>query len=220
MWTWIQDNNGALSVAINVLMLCVWLLYFHLLYTNYRHQTRPKILINRGAGQTVDARCVISNMSEEAVYIEAVIVSFGVDVDSDETQKLVCSLSDLDVSLSDEQDPRPQWLQGPLKSGELIDVGSYRALAERAIRARAGSSGTPTGLNDVKRLEIMVVASYTAQDGLVAAERVFDVEEEGDRCVLKPHTFSAHQIRRRRERKAIERMMLTQRRGGELRDEQ
>ena len=92
------------------------------------------------------------------------------------------------------------------------------ALAERAIRARGGGSRTPAGLNEIKRLEIMVVASYTAQDGLVAAERIFDVVEEDDRCVLKPHTFSAHQIRGRRERKAIERMMLTQRRD-ELRDD-
>lgn len=201
MWEWVKENSGALGAIASVLTLLVWGLYFQLLYNNYRRLRRAKILINRGAGETLDAQCIVANMSAEAIYLEAVLVSFGPDDEREEST--VCSLSDLDTNTPPGTDPRRDWLQGPLQSGELLDIGTYRSLMEKA--EAGGAAITPEGGRMVFSLTVTIVATYMSEDGLVAAERTFDVDRRATR--LAPRSFSARQIRSRRDRRAIERLM-------------
>jgi hypothetical protein len=205
MWQWLLDNHGAVGAVASILTLFVWALYFQLLYNNYRRLRRPKILINRGAGQTAQARCIVANMSAEAIYVEAVLVSF--DPDQSGGEPTVCSLSDLDTSAPMENDPRRSWLQGPLQSGELIDIGSYQSLIDKAAagnETEAAQHGRPP----VHALGVTVVATYLSEDRLVAAERVFDLEPCGPSVRLRPRTFTARQIRSHADRASIEKLMM------------
>jgi uncharacterized protein with PhoU and TrkA domain len=45
------------------------------LLAGVRQQKRSDVLINRGTGAGLEARCMISNMSPEAIYIESVIAT-------------------------------------------------------------------------------------------------------------------------------------------------
>lgn len=200
MWDFVKNNHGAISAIASALMLVIWALYFQLLLNSYRHRIRPKININRGGGRSSGSRCVITNMSAEAIYVEAIIVSLH-----DGGKKRICSLSDLDITLSADRDIRPQLFQGPLESGEFIDIGSFDGLIERAEDISEGEEADPGVAESV---EVMVVATYTADDGLVAAERRFDLPRQDGRRLLAPVTFSTRQIRSRWERRSIEKIML------------
>ena len=213
MWNWIQQNSGALSAAASFLTLFVWALYFQLLYNNYRRLRRPKILINRGAGQTIKSKCLVANMSAEAVYVEAVMIS--VDSGRSDDEPVVCSLSDLDTTHSADGDPRPQWFQGPLKSGEMLDLGSYEDVVGRALKENGAGDGDRGMLADVTSVTITIIASYMSEDGAIGANRTFDLEHTGGgKILMHPHTFSADQLRSRGERRRL-RKYLTR----ELRDE-
>lgn len=196
MWGFIKDNHGAISAAAAVLTMVIWVLYFQLLLNSYRHRIRPKININRGGGLSSSSRCVITNMSAEAVYVDAVILTLK----NGEKQR-VCSLSDLDVSPSADKDLRPQLFQGPLASGEFIDIGSFDELIESAEEGGTIAS-------DTKSIEVMVIGTYTADDGLIAAERRYDLPRKDGQCLLKPVTFSTRQVRSRWERRKIKQFIL------------
>lgn len=204
MWEWLKENSDAVGATASVLTLFVWGLYFQLLYNNYRRLRRAKILINRGAGETIDARCIVANMSAEAVYLEAVLVSFGPDDEREEAT--VCSLSDLDTTNPPGTDPRQDWLQGPLQSGELLDIGTYRSLIEKAEAGGVAVATDPA--REVVTLTVTIVATYMSEDGLVAAERTFDIDCRTKGSRLAPRSFSARQIRSRSDRRAIERLMI------------
>ena len=55
------------------------LIVAQLLYLNFKRQRQPKIIINRGFGRTLQARCVISNMSPEPIFIEHIIAILHTD---------------------------------------------------------------------------------------------------------------------------------------------
>ncbi|MAW87291.1 MAG: hypothetical protein CMJ42_12255 [Phyllobacteriaceae bacterium] len=197
MWTWLQDNHGAVSALANIATLAVWTLYFQLLLGNYRHRIRPKILINQGAGHSLHAHCLIANMSAEPVYFEAIITDIGYRSGDETTyRRSRCSLSDLDVEVSDQGDRRPQWMQGPLDSSEFIDIGSYGQLIDRT---------TEQGdiVDTVHELTVTIVATYTARDTPVAARRTFDLRRTERGTQLEPQTYTAEQIRSRAELRSI-----------------
>lgn len=194
LWTGLTENREPINVLINALMLCVWLLYFQLLLNGQRRQRRAKILINRSAGQGVDANCIISNMSAEPIYVEAVVIEIG----RGEKQKRV-SLTNLeDATQRPEGDARAHWFQGPVSQGEYINLGAYRDLLERATGERTFrfQSGRPT------EFEISVIANYGPDDLLVAAVRKFRLQDNGGR--IKLAAGRTRQIRSRAERRQLD----------------
>lgn len=132
MWDWLQQNSGAISSLATLATLIVWIGYFQVLLNGYRHRMRPRILINRGGGRNIDARCVLSNMSAEPIYIEAIVISMK---EQDEDQ--ICSLSDFEIRSPDQSDPRVKMLQGPLDSAEMVDIGSYREILQQVLEVSA-----------------------------------------------------------------------------------
>ena len=52
---WVTEHSETLNLAVNLAMLCVWILYFQLLLQSFRRQKRSNILINHGAGSAPTA---------------------------------------------------------------------------------------------------------------------------------------------------------------------
>lgn len=214
MWTWIVENSQTIAAAANVAMLVVWALYFQLLLNSYRHQLRPKILINRGAGYRMNAKCVITNMSSETIYMEMVLLTLYTRDD-----KIVRSLSDLEISTTPEDgDRRAHWFQGPLGSGEFIDIGTFQELIERSVSIQEddqegdqeGDQKGPLQVLEIDHISILVAGSYTAQDGIIAADREFDVIVRDGHRMLRPRTLVARQIRSTRKRRALEHYIVNE----------
>lgn len=71
MLNWMTKNSDWLNVVANWAMVAIWIVYLQVFLRSFRRQTLPKIVINQAAGSSLDAACFISNMSSEAIYIEA-----------------------------------------------------------------------------------------------------------------------------------------------------
>lgn len=202
MWTWLEENHGILSALSSLAMLGVWVLYLQLFYSSYRHQIRPKILITRGGGHTAAARCILTNMSPEIIFVQAVLLRLSFP-DGEETY----SLSELDRAGFAPSDRRSELVQGPLRSGDFLDLGSFDEL----LSALLGEDDARDKLAAASSLTILVVGSYTWHDRLAAAERTFNLDRnKADEIVLLPARMTSRQIRTRAERRAIARMVEKQ----------
>jgi hypothetical protein len=204
MFDWIREHHQTLSVIVNIGMLFVWIAYLQLFLANYKRQTRPKILINVGAGRSIDARCLVSNMSSEAIYVESLIATLETEKD-----RWICPVTDAQ-ELADEQDHdlRSMTVQGPLKQGEVMDVGSFRDLVRHAVRESEcpvpAEVEFPEGL---AAIEIQAIADFGPDDLLVGAKRRFELVREDGGWTLGHHTPHTEQIRSRRERRRVKRLL-------------
>ncbi|WP_048708939.1 hypothetical protein [Microvirga massiliensis] len=197
MWNWIASNHQVISALASVAMLFVWIAYLHVFVSSYRRQKRSNILINRGAGAGLEARCLISNMSAEAIYLESLIATVETTEGrwSCPVTELLEGRSDLDLKTR----------QGPLQAGRLVDIGSFQSLIEPVLQRSAGLRGAVAsdGLENLVAFEIKVIAVHGSEDLLAGAMRRFDVIRRQDWLLLRGHSVGTQQIRSRRERESL-----------------
>lgn len=187
MWAWISENHGAISAIASCLTLVVWLLYFQLLYLGFRNTQRASILISIAGGPQLAAECILANLSREPIYVEAVAISVH-----GEGGPSVRSLSDLQMDAT-RSDVRSSVMQGPLGSGEMIMLGSFRDLLLRADCEPAGAI----------RFTLTAIGTYSGGDRLVAAEREFLLSDG----VLRSTSLEAHQLRSWRDRRRMRQLL-------------
>jgi len=202
---WIKTNHQLISVAINGAMLLVWIGYLQVFVRSYVRQTRPKILINRGGGTTLDALCLVSNMSSDAIYVESIIIRLQTD-DDDWT----CPVTELD-GLEEWDEPTDLNLktrQGTLDPGKVRNMGTFRTIIEHALRASSDDPQLGTDRwEKLKRLDVRIVATYGSEDLPIGANRWFSLSRKERSAVILPRTAGTVQIRSRRERRKIARML-------------
>ncbi|QYX57355.1 hypothetical protein K1T73_02825 [Roseovarius sp. SCSIO 43702] len=201
MWQWINENSDALSVLVSLVTMFVWIAYFHILYAGFKRQRRTHILINRGAGHTTQSRCLISNMGAEPLYIISIIGVLEGDGDP-----VTAPITDLDESEAGEaHNPRETTSQGPMMSGDYMDVGSFADLMARSARM-AGEPDTDVETR-FEAFRIIVVAAYGAEDLSVGAERRFVLRGDGPDREVEVESVSTTQLRSRRARRRLERIL-------------
>lgn len=200
MWQWIGEHSGALNAILGFGTLIVWLAYLQIFVASYRRQRRPVIMITIAGGAGLDASCLVSNMSQEPLYVMSAIARLltddGLQIISvtDETDRL-----DGDPGLEILQRTR----QGPLRSGETSDIGTFASLLARAapewsVVADAGRRFT---------LELIIIADYASENTPVAAKRRFTMINGRDGCMVVPQTVMTQQVRSRRERREVWRLL-------------
>ncbi|GAA5110197.1 hypothetical protein [Alloalcanivorax gelatiniphagus] len=210
MYEWIQEHSKVLSVLISFGTLLIWLVYAQLLYSSYRRQVRPRIVINRGKHRDVNALCIISNMSAEAVFVEHILARL-------ETRDGVFleDVTELEQAYQqgDEQDQRrapslrESTRQGPLNSGDFLHIGAFREVIQRVLKGHdlpAGEDGDPRGL---QALTIQVVAIYGSDDMPIGVERRFVVRDTDRGRMLVPDTWDSKRLTRRRQRRRLRDLM-------------
>ena len=196
MFQVLAESRQTINTVINALMLLVWTFYFQMLFNAHRRGMRPKILINRSAGQNLDAQCVISNMSAGTVYLEAVVMCLTV---GDETHE--CSLTDLsNLVKAPEGDKRSHWFQGPLTSGEFLSLGGFDKLLENCTRQHG------LDMSNVSEFDLLVVATYGPSENPAGAKRKFQLEttEAGENWW---RAFANHQLRSVWSRRGLKRFL-------------
>ncbi|EKF57738.1 hypothetical protein QWE_19623 [Agrobacterium albertimagni AOL15] len=199
MWFWLKENHAIVSALSSLAMLGVWMLYLHLFYSSYRHQIRPKILITRGGGDTVAARCIVTNMSSETIFVQAVFLRLSYP-----DREQIYSLSETDRAGFSPSDRRSELVQGPLRSGDFLDLGSFEDLLSSVIE----TGDARQELAAAHRLSVLAVGSYTWHDRVVAAERSFRLKRnKAEEITLIPTQVFARQITSRAERRRVAEMM-------------
>jgi len=168
MLEFIESHHQSINVFINAAMLLVWAFYFQMLFNSHRRGMRAKLLINRSAGHDLGAQCVISNMSAEAVYLEAVVMFLRLEETIHE-----CSLTDLEnLTRAPEGDARTHWFQGPLKPGEFITLGSFENLIQTCAEHDSFD------VSALKEFDFLVVATYGPDSAPVGAQRTFRIDRQ------------------------------------------
>lgn len=126
---WLNENAQAISAVASIFTLFVWVFYAQLLYNGYVRQRRPRVIINRGQGTGVDAICLISNMSSEAIYIQHLVAvlhtqnhSYNLDVVEYQQRS------------SEQHENRYRTHQGPLASGDYLNIQSFGDIVNRLKR--------------------------------------------------------------------------------------
>lgn len=206
MSEWIASNNQVISVLANVGMLIVWVAYLQIFVGSYRRQRRPKILVNHGAGSGLGARCLVSNMSADPIYVLSVIATIDT-LDG----RWTCPITDLQDS--DEVEALPDLSlatrQGPLQPGQVMDIGPFRTLMEHVVRhgpPRQQAADLDID-GKITAFEVTIAAVYGSEDLLAGASRRFDLVRQDDELRLRSHSVDTKQIRSRRERKKISRVI-------------
>ena len=207
MLDWISSNGQNLDVLINLGMLFVWIAYLQIFILGYRRQRRATILINFGSGSGLETHCLISNMSSEAIYVQSLIVNVEVEGGGDRFSAAVTELDGLET-WEGPSDLSLWTRQGPLRSGEVRDMGSFRSMLEHVLSVRARSrGGEAADAAQIAAIEVIVGAVYASEDLLVGAQRNFRIIEERGTLRLQPHLGGTSQIRSRRQRRALEMLL-------------
>ncbi|SKA12631.1 hypothetical protein [Novilysobacter spongiicola] len=200
---WILEHRESISLLVTVGTLVVWIVYLQVFLASYRRQRKPTILINLGQGRGLDAHCLVTNMSAEAIYIHALIAR----IEGPEGV-LVCSITELDnETWSDPSEIRLWTRQGPLKAGHVRDMGSVQAIIDHAMEsAPEGGRSLEPGAGR-HSLELKVIAVHGSEDLLAGARRTFDIIQHERGPALRPRSYGATQIRSKRERRQMERSL-------------
>jgi hypothetical protein len=194
---WLSTHSAGLGVILNAAMLLVWMVYLNIFLVSYLRQRRQCILITQGAGGGLKARCFISNLGLEPVYVVDVLITL-----SGSDKRHTVNVTDR-TQLTDREleNPREATNQGPLKTGDHVSIGEFSTLLDRAV------AGAPEGLalDEVERVEVTVVAATAARGSLVGARRRFALERDDNGHVLRALAMMAEQITSRAGRRTLRR---------------
>jgi hypothetical protein len=197
MLTWLSQNAALLNVVVNAAMLFVWVAYLQLFLVSFRRANRAVMHIDMAAQQDEDARCLVANMGSDAVYVIAV----KVDLQSGEhaREALVTDRLEDDGPLGGNF--REKTNQGPLKAGEVLDIGSFDNIVTRAAR-RMGADLRPETCNAV---EITVVVAAQQAHRLMGGYKRFEIArgDDGRLRFNSPDVLTRQITTRRRRRQLI-----------------
>jgi hypothetical protein len=173
MLAWIGNHAAIISAVTSVGMLIVWVIYLDLFLRSYRLQRKPHLLIKQDGTYRLESHCLISNMSEYAVDVSAVLV----DV---EWGPYACTLQPMSGSIP-EDSASPMT---PLQAGSYLQIGTFRDFLDRATEAfrTQGSADMPK----VASIEVRLVAFVGAQQIPRGARRRFRVTFGDEVDYLEP----------------------------------
>ena len=127
--SFISDHIEVFQLLASLTTTAVWLVYLNIFLRGFRQQRRSSLLINRGGGEDLDSRCLISNMGAQPAYLLDVVASLEA-----EDGPVVASVIDRKELQRDQMtNPADLTGQGPMASGA-------RVMAARALLPWAGIS--------------------------------------------------------------------------------
>lgn len=174
MLAWLSDNATALSILASVATVMIWLMYLHLFYRSYRLQQRPHLVIKQGSRFDLDSTCYLSNMSQQAVDVMAVLI----DVHQ-HGEHLTFGPSDTGGAGSDKQ-----LIHSPLHAGNYLKLGTFREFLQDAGHdIHVAALDAP---EDNIILEVRVVALVGAQQVPRGARRRFRISFDDTTPQVRP----------------------------------
>lgn len=192
---WLSEHAQLLGVGVSAVTAVVWLVYLQLLLDGMRRQRRTNIEITRAGGQKENAKCLVSNMGAEPVFLLSVIVSAEA-----EGETYSAAATQRRDSLENLCDLREMTNEGPLETGKSRDVGSFEDLVKRLLSFH--------DVDDLKRkiehIKILVAVNSGFSKQISAAEQSFSVSVDQNGCLhLTPEHVTTRQLRGRKVRRHI-----------------
>ncbi|APX24690.1 MAG: hypothetical protein CML50_25020 [Rhodobacteraceae bacterium] len=197
MIEWMSNHAQLLGVAVSAVTAVIWVIYLQLLVSSMRRQRRTNVEITRAGEPGEDAKCLVSNMGAEPVYIKSVIV----DVVADGERYTAAATQRREITQDKLTDLAEKTTEGPLESGKSRDVGSFKDLVSRMMDFCEIEQ-----LKDrIENIKILVVMTSGFSKQLAAAEQEFAVTPDGQGGLYVTHSsVTSTQLRGRRVRRQIE----------------
>ncbi|GGE40926.1 hypothetical protein GCM10007276_17900 [Agaricicola taiwanensis] len=196
---WIAEHSEAISALTDLGTLAIWAIYLQVFVSSYRRQLRATLIITRGVGSDLDARCLVSNMSSGPIYISSVFVRLETS-----SGTIITPVTDVfDAEKQRDREPHQHTRQGPLQAGESRDIGSFRQLIEHALHAAPGIDRSGDEKVQVGFILVEVVGLYGSEDLPIGARRGFDILAEGVQHHVHGRQVHTEQIRTRRQRREL-----------------
>ena len=197
MWDWLAENSAPVQVVFGGITALVWIIYLQITVAGLRRQRRTEMLIHLGGGTGLDARTFVSNLGFEPIYLLEIMLTVWRSDGARET-----SIVDrTEVTKENLASPSDVTVQGPLKSGEYVDIGDFDTLLRRA----EWRSAETLNLEQITKVQLKVAAISSASSTIMAAERAFDVVIEDGVSILPTQGLYAKQIRSFWARRGLER---------------
>lgn len=196
---WFLDNVVLIEVGVAVATMLIWAIYLQLLLLGFMRQRQSVVLINRGGTRDADARCIITNMGAEPVYLVDILA----EIESDGRTWWAKVTEREELQGTDLQRPVDRTNQGPIPSGGFVDAGSFAEMLDRA-KTRSDAPREP---KHVDRLTLTVACTQGHASKLVGARRGFEVHDTGGRLLFRPQTVLTTQVRGGRLRKQLYRRL-------------
>ncbi|MGC0225622.1 hypothetical protein [Pseudooceanicola nitratireducens] len=193
MLEFIRQNSELVQIGASLTTTVVWLVYLHVLLKGFRDQRRSSLLINRGGGEDLDARCLVSNMGAQPAYLLDVLAG----IETKDGPGVASVVDRQELRREELERPTEMTGQGPLPSGGYVDIGSFRDILDRA------GYDLSNGRSPQATLKLVSVAATNQASQMVAAVREFDVWEDGATITVRPRTLEARQVRSRSARRRV-----------------
>ncbi|GHC75251.1 hypothetical protein [Limoniibacter endophyticus] len=199
---WLSTYAPVISAFASLGTLLIWGVYLHIFMVSHQRQVKPMMLINRGEGDGLQSRCLVTNMSRDPIYIQSVLVR--IMADGKEHRAYITDAEDIRQS-GDATGWQRLTRQGPLPPGTMVDMGAYGGILDYAARACCKEKkfeGSKLA-KDTSFIEFVILGVYGSEDLLIGASREFHIEERSDALKLRAVTAFTRQITRSRERKHL-----------------
>lgn len=188
MWQVLSANAAPINVILNAVMVVIWLVYLQIFLVAFLRGRRSSIHIDMGAARDENARCIVTNMGQQPVYLLAIVVDFGFE---NQTSRAVVTDRD-EVRPEDAARPLDRTNQGPMAQGEARDTGSLEDLMQRGRRR------LDMTINRHEISAMWVTALGVTNEGsyLIAGTKRFTVEHRQDGTTyFSPDEVLTRQVR-------------------------
>ena len=199
MFDWLFRHSDLLSIFTNTASIIVWLGFSQALYMEMRRRRHPRLLINSGKKKDTSALCIISNMSDEPVFIEYIFVELDT---SRGVLRMDVTGYDQSYTSGDEArghsagfgprgpadlDPNNDH-QGPLDVDDFIHIGTFDRLIQRLAQETGieMEGHRPAGDLHFRSLTIRLIGIYGPESLPIGAERRFNLTHKYHHCALRP----------------------------------
>ncbi len=174
------------SLVASIVMTCVWIVYLHLAFRQYRLAKRPFLIIHHAHDNDPSALCLFVNMSKEPVHLQCVIAFIH-----GSRGTVGCFVTDYDRVTPEDRNVLSRLRQGPIQPGGYLVLGSFvDILADHQD-------------DDIDSLEICVAVIHGPSKQNIGARRRFFVEHRQGRLSIRPYSIHTEQLVSRLKRKTV-----------------
>lgn len=182
---WLQQNATLISALASTGMMLIWVVYAWLFYQGFRRQIGSKLFIHEAGGGEPRSVCLLVNLSKEPVHVVCALAARG-----DSTVRL------RDLSGDDKLTAVQRTKQGPLDTGESMNLGAFEDICSELARACEAPGDDRHYL-----VEIRVAAMHGYRDWPIGASRGFWIDSRTSQ--VQPASFDTRQLRSRTQARTV-----------------
>lgn len=201
MWAWIQQHSTTLSFFTGLGTLSIWLMFAQLFWLGFKRQRRARIVISQGWGEQWDSVCLLANMSYEPIFVQHIMLTLCIN--DTEYHSAITNFEEVQPYDSENR-PEEVTRQGPMHTGSLMKLGTFRELIQRGAKHIGLTDQDYIPIDELQptSCKVTVIANYGPSGKVIGAQREFQIEGENHE-LLRPLSLATQRMETRAARKRM-----------------